>query len=144
MFYPLPLPFKDIIERKEIAQCDLHTSIAQKLHITLVTAFEECRYNLQFGCMIWEYDFENVYNLNGWKDKIVKSIIETLQDAEKRLKNVQVTIDVQQEVTGEENSNTKIKAIRKRLDISVSGNLQKTNELFTFSESIYVSPIAFD
>lgn len=142
-FYPLPIPFKDIIERKEIKKCNIQTSIAQKLHIILVTAFDECRYNSQFGCIVWEYDFENIFNLNGWKDLVTKSIIETIRENEKRLKNIQVNISVNQEMSGEEKTVQKI-AIRKRLDIEVKGNLQKTNELFVFSESIYVSPLALD
>ncbi len=142
-YYMLPIPFKKIMELKKIAKCDLQTSIAQKIHLTLTTVLGESRYNAQYGCLIWEYDFETIYNVNSWKDKVVRSIIDTLAESEKRLNNINVSIDITQEETGR-NGESKIKAIRKRLDIKVTGNLQKTNEVFIFSEPVYVSPIAFD
>jgi phage baseplate assembly protein W len=142
-YYTLPIPFRKIIERKEITKCDLQTSVAQKIHLTLISFFGESRYDRDFGCMIWEYDFDNIYNLNAWKDKVTSSIVDTLSQHERRLNNIQVNVDVQQEETGNDQL-TAIKAIRKRLDVKVTGNLQKTNELFVFSEPIYVNPISLD
>jgi hypothetical protein len=57
-----------------------------------------------------------------------------------------VTIEMSQEETGKNDRErgAKIKALRKRLDVRVTGNFQKTNEVFVFSEPIYVSPISFD
>ena len=74
---------------------------------------------------------------------MVRSVIDTLAESEKRLNNINVAIDITQEETGR-NGEVKIKAIRKRLDIKVTGNLQRTNEVFVFSEPVYVSPISFD
>ena len=83
-YYPLPIPFEKLLKRKEIAKCDLKTSIGQKIHLTLITFLGECRYNSEYGCSIWNYDFENIYNINGWKDKVSKSIEESLLQNEKK------------------------------------------------------------
>ena len=138
-YYTLPVPFKQLMEVKEVSRCDLQTSIAQKIHLVLVTAFEERRFKKNFGCLVWEYDFEAIYNASAWKDKVIKSITDTLAENERRLNSIQVTIDVTNEET-----QSKVNAIRKKLDIRITGNLFKTNESFVFSESIYVSPISLD
>jgi phage baseplate assembly protein W len=142
-YYTLPIPFKNILERKEIAKCDLQTSIAQKIHLLLVSFFGENRYNPDFGCLVWEYDFENIYNLSGWKDNVIQSLAATLTDTEKRLSNIYVNMDVVQEEFGN-GKGQQMKSIRKRLDVQVQGYLQKTNERFSFSETIYISPISLD
>jgi len=142
-YYTLPIPFKRLVGLKDIPKCDLQTSIAQKIHLTLTTFFEESRYNRRFGCLIWEYDFETIYNVNSWKDKVVKSVGDTLKENEKRLNNIQISIEINQEETGKGKA-LDIKTIRKRLDVRVTGNLQKTNEFFVFAEPVYVSPISLD
>jgi phage baseplate assembly protein W len=145
-YYSLPIQFKKITELKNFGKSDLQTSVAQMIHLTLVTSFGESRYNRQFGCLVWEFDFETIYNVSNWKEKVMRSVTDTLAASEKRLNNIQVTIEMSQEETGKNDRErgAKIKALRKRLDVRVTGNFQKTNEVFVFSEPIYVSPISFD
>lgn len=142
-FYTLPIPFQSLITRKEIDKCDLKTSIAQKIHLTLITAFGESRFNPEFGCEIWEFDFENIYNLEGWKDKVAKSITKAITENEKRLERIKVLVDVQSIEFTDRETNTVID-IRKRMDISLTGYLLKTNEQFYYNEPIYVSPMSID
>ena len=142
-YYTLPIAFKRILDRKELEKCDVQTSIAQKIHLILITFFEESRFNRQFGCLIWEYDFENIYNISAWKDRVNKSLKETLEINEKRLINILVEVDIQKEEISEDQLHA-IKELHKRLDVKVTGNLLKTNELFGFSEPIFISPISLD
>ena len=73
-YFTLPMPFSKILNREEIKKCDLKKSIEQKIQLLLVSNFGENRFNPEFGCIIWEYDFENVSNQNAWKDLIVNSV----------------------------------------------------------------------
>ena len=69
-----PLNFGSITDGNEHESCNLHQSIAQRIHLILVTNFGEFRSDISFGCTIWENDFENMPNLNIWKDKMVKQV----------------------------------------------------------------------
>jgi phage baseplate assembly protein W len=142
-YYTLPIAFHRIIERKELSRCDLQASIAQNIHLLLVTSVGESRYNSNLGNLVWESDFENIYNLNAWTDRMAKAIALTLKGNEPRLTNVTIQLEITQEETSN-NRGGATTAIRKRLDMRVAGNLQKTNEPFVFSEPIYLSPISFD
>ena len=142
-YYTLPLDFAKIMKGKEVPKCNLHQSIAQRIHIILVTRCGECRYDPAFGCPVWDNDFENVPNLNQWKDKLGHSISDIIISNEKRLERVSVRIDIAQEEFSSDSDN-KIKRIKRRLDIAVQGFVKQTNEAYFFKESIYVSPMWVD
>ena len=43
-----------------IITCNLQQSIAQRIHLMLITNINEFRYDRNFGCIIWESDFETL------------------------------------------------------------------------------------
>lgn len=142
-YYSLPLDLGKITKGEEIQKCNMHQSIAQRIHMVLVTRQKEFRYDEEFGSPIWDNDFENVPNINLWKDKMGKSIAEGLLKNEKRLERTSVRIEItQEEFSHEEKAD--VKRIKRRLDISVDGFIVQTNEPFYYKESIYVSPVWLD
>jgi phage baseplate assembly protein W len=142
-YFTLPMPFSKILKREEIIKCDLKKSIEQKIHLLLISNFGENRFNPQFGCIIWEYDFENVANQNAWKDMIVNSVKETLQLQEQRLQNIKVKFDInEQEFVDEKDK--KVIRVKRKLDVTVTANLVKTNERFHYNQTIFISPISLD
>jgi phage baseplate assembly protein W len=136
-----PINFGGLTKGEEHSTCGLHQSIAQRIHLLLVTNLGEFRVDPNFGCIIWEHDFENVSNLNLWKDKMMRSVKDGLDKFEKRLFNCQVTIELsQQEFSGGQ----ELWRIKRRVDIKVNAKIKKTNEAFLFEETLFISPVWLD
>ncbi|MBL0138906.1 MAG: GPW/gp25 family protein [Bacteroidetes bacterium] len=136
-----PINFAGLTKGEEQSTCGLHQSIAQRIHLLLVTNLGEFRVDPTFGCIIWEHDFENMSNLNLWKDKMMRSVKEGLEKFEKRLFNCQVNIELsQQEFDGGE----ALRRIKRRVDIKVNAKIKKTNEAFLFEETLLISPVWLD
>ncbi len=126
-----------------ILTCSLKDSIAQRIHLILITNLGECRYDKQFGNLIWDHDFENIPNINAWKDTMSKAVKEAVEKFENRLFNVKTSLEVTEEefINREQLS---LKKIKKRVQIKIQANIKKTNEQFFFQELLYVSPLWMD
>lgn len=143
-YFPMPVPFEAILDRRDFYKTDLRNSLFQRIHLVLVTFLGECRYDPDFGCSIWDYDFENISNVNAWKDQVTKSIQDSLSTHEKRIDKIKVTVDINPEDFFDSRLG-KAARIRKRLDVKVEGRIIKTNEqMRPFSEPVYLSPISLD
>jgi phage baseplate assembly protein W len=142
-YFQLPIPFSEILSRKEIEKTNIRFSINQKIKLILLTYFGECRYNPKFGCVVWDYDFTNVSNENAWRDLVVGSLTETLVSNERRLQNISIKVNIKEEEFDDPKDHT-IKRVKRRLDVNVSANLLETNEPYDYSQMIYVSPISLD
>ena len=128
---------------KEHPSCILQHSIAQRIHLILITNLNESRYDREFGCIIWEHDFENVPNINAWKDRMAKSVREELEKYETRLQNIKTTLELtEEEFIGKDKMVSK--RIKRRVDININAALKRTNEPFFFQEILYVSPVWID
>jgi len=131
------------MQGKEHPSCTLKDSIGQRLHLILITNLNECRYDPEFGNLLWELDFENIPNLTAWKDNMSKAIKEAVNNYEPRLANVKAVLEVtEEELVNKEKKS--LKRIKKRVDIRIQANLKKTNEQFYFQETLYVSPLWID
>lgn len=120
--------------------CNLQQSIAQRIHLILITNFNEFRYDNKFGCIIWEHDFENVPNISKWKDSMAKAVKEELEQYEKRLQNIKTSLELTEEEFRSKDKDV-YRKIKRRVDIKINANLKLTNEPFFFQELLYVSPI---
>lgn len=141
-YYSLPLDLGGVILKKDIGKCSLMHSVAQNIHLILTSRFGENRDDPTYGCSIWEEEFDVLQNLNSWCDRLSGSMRDSLNEHEKRLTNVKVSVKIQQDEMGD----VVIKAFRvkRRVDITVTGNLTKTNEPCTFYDNFYIGPISFE
>ena len=142
-YYTQPLNPSLLMQGKEHPSCTLKDSVAQRLHLILITNLNECRYDPEFGNLLWELDFENIPNITAWKDTMSKAIKEAVGNYEPRLNNVKAVLDVTEEKLINKEKQT-LKRIKKRVDIHIQANLKKTNEQFYFQETLYVSPLWID
>jgi phage baseplate assembly protein W len=142
-YFTQPLNFTALMKGQEHPFCTLKDSVAQRIHLILITNLKECRYDKNFGNLIWEHDFENIPNINSWKDSMAKSIKEAITKYEPRITNIKTTLDLTEEefINKEKQS---LKKIKKKVDIKIQANLKKTNEQFYFQEMLYVSPLWID
>jgi len=136
-FYSLPLRFDYLISKKEFARCSVKESISQNLYLLLTTQLKDNRYNPEYGCRIWEEDFEVISTIK-WKDKIKAYVEEVLNKFERRLINNEIRVEIDEIITPTISG----KRIKKRIRIWLEGNIARTNEKFSFFEEILVSPLS--
>ncbi len=92
-----------------------------------------------YGSMIWELEFNQLVKISDWEEGVRNSLIETIGKYEKRLRNIDVDVTLME--IEEENVN-KISHIRRRAQITVTGIMDRTNERFNFTTSLYISPLS--
>ena len=134
-YYRLPLDLESLVERQLLPRCSMQESIAQHLYLMLTTYFGESRYEPDFGCQVWEQDFEAMTTMR-WKDSVQHSIEQSICTYEPRLERAKAQVAV----TDFELKNVS-QRIRKRLDVMVAATLHQTNEPFTFQASLFVAEV---
>lgn len=138
-YYSLPLAVDRLMLRQEHPKCSLQQSVAQNLHLLLTTAFGEFPGDEQFGCSIWDNDFDNITSAPKQKEQMRQSILLSVQRYEKRLSKVRIELMMQQEELPDING----KRIKKRIDVSVTGTLNLTNDKFMRKYSFFVGPLSY-
>src|SRR5690606_41961826 len=128
-YYTLPLSFAGIMQKKDHPTCTLQQSVAQHLHLTITTAFGELPSDENFGCSIWEHDFDNITSAHKIKEFIRESLQSSIGHYEKRLANVRVELLISQEELMHSRQGSRVK---KKITITIIGSLQSTNERFVY------------
>ncbi len=137
-FYQLPLRLDEIIRKKKHAVCPLKHSIAQHLHLIISTYRGECAFSDDFGCSLWDEEFNMQLNPR-WKENLCESLREAIAKFERRLQvqEVKASMEELNEYAGRENLR-----VRRCLHIEIRGVIKKTNETLHFRGAIYISPLA--
>jgi len=139
-FLNIPVNAKDIIHKSEARRVNAKTSVHNMIHLIVTTAYGEMRQNPSFGCDIWRFDFENIYNLNAFKEEMRKSLQNTIKSNEKRLVNISIDLQIEQvEVI----SRVRNKRIKTRISFVLNGTIEKTNESFTHQELFFIGPLSY-
>jgi phage baseplate assembly protein W len=137
-FYKLPLSLDQIIQKKKQETCSLKHSIAQNLHLLISTYRGETAYSDEFGCSLWDEEFNIQLNLR-WKENLCDSLKKTVLQFEKRLDAQEVRASLQEQNELMEGGNLRV---RRCLHIEIKGVIKKTNEPFHFRDLIFISPLA--
>ena len=145
-FYSLPVSFQQLTARSKLARCPLEDSVRQHIYLILMTKLGEYAYDPQFGCEIWEQDFEVVSKADTWKMQMEKRITATIRKKEKeRLAPDDLRVKVSIEEPVWEDAGHKERRVRKKLTIRVSARLKATNEpLPDLEYTLFFSPFSLD
>jgi phage baseplate assembly protein W len=137
-FYTLPLRLDEIIRKKRHATCTFKHSIAQNLHLIISTYRGESAFSDEFGCSLWDEEFNMQLNLR-WKENLCESLKQAVAKFEKRLQmqEVKVSLEEMNEYFGRDGLR-----VRRCLHVEIRGIIKKTNEVFHFRGAIYISPLA--
>jgi phage baseplate assembly protein W len=137
-FYRLPLRLDQIVQKKRHPSCPLKHSIAQNLHLIISTYRGEAAYSDEFGCSLWDEEFNIQLNLR-WRENLCESLGQAIEKFERRLQlqEVKASMEEQNELLANENLR-----VRRCLHIEIRGMIRKTNEPFNFRDTIYISPLA--
>lgn len=139
-YYTLPIRFSELKEQKAHSTCDLKTSVAQYIHLITTTYLGEYRIDPDFGCSIWEFDFDNTMTDNRMKEGLKRSLLHALEKYEKRLHNFEITVSITQaELTHLVDS----KRVKKRIEVKIKAVLIHTNEPFTYFEFFFLGPLSY-
>jgi len=142
-YYSLPFvfdfAFDKMMERQEHPKCSLQQSIMQHLHLLLTTAFGEFPGETGFGCSIWDNDFDNLTSPHKTKELIRQSLLQSIKEHEKRLGNVRVELIIRQEELPDGNGIR----VKKRIEITITGTIQLTNEKFGYKDSFFIGPLSY-
>lgn len=140
-YYSLPLLLDRVMNKQEHPKISLQQSVIQYLHLLTTTAFGEFPGDHDFGCSIWDYDFDNVTSAHKLKEIIRQSLLQAIQQHEKRLSNIRVELMIfQEEMQERAKAGSRVK---KRIDISITGILQSTNEKLNFKDSFFIGPLSY-
>lgn len=142
-YYDIPLNFSTLTRRgKKLGQCDLKESVIQHIYLVLSTKYGDSRFDYLYGCELSNYDFENPSNIERIKHRLEKSVKDLLVAYEKRLGEIKVSIQIKEEEASTQGIK-KLKKLKKRVEIKVTGTLIATNQKFEPPAFvIYLSPIA--
>lgn len=139
-FLNIPVRFGDIIRKAETRRIDLKQSIHNMIHLILTTSFGEVKHDPYFGCEIWQFDFENIYNPHAFKEDLKRSLQNSIRKNEKRLSGVNVDLQIEQM---EISTRIKNKRIKTRIVLLISGLIEKTNEEFSHQEILFIGPLSY-
>ncbi len=136
----IPVNFMDIKRKGEIPRISVNNSIHNMIHLIVTTEYGEMRHDPSFGCDIWRFDFENIYNLPSFKEELKKSLQNSVVNNEKRLKNVNIDLQIEQVEIPTKVSNKRIKI---RVIFAVKGVIEKTNEAFMHQDKFFIGPLSY-
>ena len=137
--YNKPLRLKNVLSNKELEVTDLGGSISHNIHLIIFTRYGEHRHNYNFGCEIWDLDFELVVSERIWEEKFRQSLLRSVTDYEHRLYQVEVEVKMS-EVEKMFFAKT-VSEVKKKVDITVRGKMNVTGENYLFNTSLFLSPL---
>ncbi len=137
--YSLPVDFGALIRKGPQPKVSLKASIRQYIYLLLLTRRAEWRFDDDFGCLLWEKDFEQTDNLNVWLDEVKVDMRQAIQKHETRLRTNYV--DIQREEQQVHNEDGKISRVRNRLTIRVSGTILQNDESFDEEFLMFFGPV---
>ena len=138
-YYSLPLVLDKLMLQQEHPRCTLQESVRQNLHLLMTTAFGEFPADEQFGCGIWDNDFDNITNSARIKEIMRQSILESVQRHERRINKVRVELLLfQEEIPGYRG-----RMLKKRIEITITGYLLLTNDKYVYKDSFFMGPLSF-
>ncbi len=96
--------------------------------------------DINYGCWIWENDFDNLTNNNKIREQIKQSLLFSVQKYEPRIQNVKVDVMIKQE---ELLARINGRHVKKMLDITVTGKLVATKENFIYNDRFFTGPLSY-
>ncbi len=143
-YYKVPMDFVRIFEPniRTLSMCTEQESVEKNIELIITTCPGESKYDPEFGCKIWDLDFERVVSKARWEGTFVEHIAEAIRKYEQRVSDVIpkvsfVDIRKDYEFSG-------ATSVRKRVDISVDATIISTGKRYCFFYSLYLGPLSSD
>ncbi len=138
-YYKAPLD-PNAISLNKTQKCKIGDSISQHLMIMICTRLGELPSLPDFGCKIWDYQFQTMPKNFAWQKDIEDTLLESIKKYEPRLTDVKVSIQVSE--VERTHAFKKYPDIKKRAVIVVDATVAKTLEVYKFGTELFLSPIS--
>ncbi|MET4080724.1 phage baseplate assembly protein W [Pedobacter sp. UYP30] len=138
--YKKPLQIKRLMQGADLEHQDLGISISQFIELIIFTRYGEHRYLRDFGCEIWDLDFELIVSESMWEEKLRQSLLRSIKKFEKRIYNVSVDINISEVNKFYPMKN--LSEIKKKVEIAINATIHQTGESYFFSTSLFLSPLS--
>ncbi|WP_343671917.1 GPW/gp25 family protein [Chitinophaga sp.] len=139
-YYKLPMDFSRILQKQDLPDVNLEESVAQHIQLLITTVLGENKDDPQYGCQLWDSDFDIRASNNEVKEQVELSIRASINRYEKRLTQTRVVAQIsQEEVMGMTS-----KKVKKKIRVTVTGVLARNKTDFHYSSFFYVSPLSYD
>lgn len=141
-YYSLPLDLSAIIDEdpEPLKRCSEVQSIDSHLDILLTTCPGEHKFDPNWGCRLWDLDFEIITSQNKWEVRCEEFLTQMITAYEQRLKDVKVSVKIAEVTRTDKVFRTP--AVKKKVNIFVESAFKTTGEKYCFHYQLYMGPIA--
>ncbi|MCW3092344.1 MAG: hypothetical protein JWP81_3413 [Ferruginibacter sp.] len=139
-YLKLPIRLEQFFQKEKLATCSLKESIARNLHLLITTQLEENKQDMAYGSEFWDHDYDIHMSNDARRELVMNSLRKQIAEYEKRLYNTTVEVNVKQT----ESKTIASSQIRRRIEIIITGNLVRSNDLFRFQTGFFIGPLLFD
>jgi phage baseplate assembly protein W len=138
--YKKPFRLGNIFQGQDLDKQDIGASISQYIELIIFTRYGEHRFMPDFGCEIWDLDFELIISESMWEEKLRQSLLRSITRYEQRIYNVQIEVHIKE--VNKFYPLRNVTEIKKKVEIIVKGKMQQTGENYSFNISLFLSPLS--
>ncbi len=138
-YYNLPLNPHNLFNNQQ-GKANLGDSICQHLMLIICTPLGKLPSSPNFGCKIWDLQFELIASAHQWENAVASSLEEVIAEFEPRLKEASVKVILSEVEI--DYSFRKFPDVKKKAKIFVNGKMSESGEAFGFQTEVFVSPIS--
>jgi len=138
--YKKPFKLSKIFNGQDIDKQDVGASISQYIELIIFTRYGEHRFKPDFGCEIWDLDFELIISESMWEEKLRQSLLRSITQYETRIYDVDINVNIKE--VNKFYPLRNVSEIKKKVEIVVSGKMQQTGENYVFTTSLFLSPLS--
>jgi len=138
--YKKPFALKKLFSGQDLDKQDVGASISQYIELIIFTRYGEHRFKPDFGCEIWDLDFELIISESMWEEKLRQSLLRSITRYEQRIYDVSINVHIKE--VNKFYPLRNVSEIKKKVEIIVSGKMQQTGENYVFTTSLFLSPLS--
>lgn len=138
--YKKPFALKKLFNGQDLEKQDIGASISQYIELIIFTRYGEHRFKPDFGCEIWDLDFELIISESMWEEKLRQSLLRSITRYEQRIYDVSINVHIKE--VNKFYPLRNVSEIKKKVEIIVSGKMQQTGENYVFTTSLFLSPLS--
>ena len=139
LYYPFPLDADALFRYKRVTQVGLKESINQHIELMLQTHYGEHKGDEDFGCLLWEMEFEAPLLIAGHHDGIASAVKQTISRREKRIGEITVKAVVAEDIVV--NRFFERPSARRKVSLHIQAVLEESGDPYDFSTEIYINPL---
>ena len=129
-----------LLQGQDLESQDIGASISQYIELIIFTRYGEHRYDPNFGCEIWDLDFELIVSERMWEERLRQSLLRSITKYEQRIYDVQIDAHIKE--VNKFYPLRNVNEIKKKVEIIINGKMHQTGENYTFTTSLFLSPLS--